>query len=165
MSEYEPLKGYEQLYKINKEGSIMNRHNKIRKIWINDGYYHIDLYENKKRYHYTLHRLLALQFIPNPHNFTCVDHINGIRNDNRLENLRWVSYTQNNNNMKSNSIHPHIYIKPNGTYQVQLYFNKKNNNIGCYKTLEAAMSERDCAIDFYGLPNYCYGLEPINNYV
>jgi hypothetical protein len=41
------------------------------------------------------HRLLALNFIDNPNNYKCVNHINGIRNDNRLENLEWCSYSQN----------------------------------------------------------------------
>jgi hypothetical protein len=41
------------------------------------------------------HRLLALNFIDNPNNYKCVNHINGIRHDNSLENLEWCSYSQN----------------------------------------------------------------------
>lgn len=43
----------------------------------------------------TVHRLMAKAFIPNPENKRCVDHINGIRNDNRLENLRWATHSEN----------------------------------------------------------------------
>ena len=49
---------------------------------------------------YRVHRLLALHYIPNPENKPIVDHINGITNDNRLENLRWVTKLENNNNRK-----------------------------------------------------------------
>ena len=45
-----------------------------------------------------LHRLIAEAFIPNPENKHCIDHINGNRQDNRIENLRWCTYSENNNN-------------------------------------------------------------------
>ena len=47
---------------------------------------------------YQKHRVIAQQFIPNPDNLPQVDHINHIRSDNRLENLRWVSPSTNQRN-------------------------------------------------------------------
>ena len=44
------------------------------------------------------HRLIAKHFIDNPNNYQQVDHINHIKTDNRVENLRWVSNQMNNNN-------------------------------------------------------------------
>jgi len=62
------------------------------------GYYQVCLYNNSKTKTFLVHRLLAIHFIPNPHNYPEVDHINRIRTDNRLENLRWVSPSMNCNN-------------------------------------------------------------------
>lgn len=50
---------------------------------------------------YSKHRLIAKQFIPNPNNYPCVDHINHQRNDNHISNLRWCSISDNNKNKSS----------------------------------------------------------------
>ena len=60
------------------------------------GYIVVDIGTPRK--HYMVHRLIAEEFIPNPHNLPFVDHINRVRDDNRVENLRWVDRKTNNDN-------------------------------------------------------------------
>lgn len=49
-----------------------------------------------------MHRLLANAFIPNPENKPIIDHINRIKTDNRLSNLRWATFKENANNYERN---------------------------------------------------------------
>lgn len=63
-----------------------------------NGYYTVNLCKDGKTKSRTLHSLIAEAFIPNLEEKPCIDHINGIRTDNRVENLRWCSYQENNRN-------------------------------------------------------------------
>ena len=48
-----------------------------------------------ERKSYKVHRLIAIAFIPNPENKPHINHINAIRNDNRIENLEWCTHDEN----------------------------------------------------------------------
>lgn len=67
------------------------------------GYMRVSLSKNNKAKTMQLHRILAIVFLKNDDNKPMIDHINGIRSDNRLENLRWVTSSENNTNLKIRS--------------------------------------------------------------
>ena len=86
-------------YSINKKGEIKNNiTKKILSPSINkdSGYYQIDLWKNNKSKKYTLHRLIASNFIPNLEDKPTIDHIDGNRLNNDISNLRWATYSEQN---------------------------------------------------------------------
>lgn len=107
MSEiWKDIEGYEGKYQVSNLGRVKSLNYKrtgkervIRLNFNNGGYLLVDLWKNGKGKKYTIHRLVAQAFISNPCNKPCVDHINTIQTDNRVENLRWVSYKENSNNV------------------------------------------------------------------
>lgn len=105
---WKDIKGYENLYQISNMGRVKsldridnNNHHKkeqILKIKEYKGYCYIKLSKCGKQTQFLLHRLVAENFIPNPENKPCIDHINTDKTDNRVENLRWVTQKENVNN-------------------------------------------------------------------
>lgn len=95
---------YEGLYEASNYGRIRNKRNGKIKIQRDNGrgYQYVNLWKNNKGRNEYVHRMVAMAFIPNPENKPCVDHINTDRADNRVENLQWVTYTENNLNPITN---------------------------------------------------------------
>ena len=99
------IKGYEN-YLIFEDGKIINTNSgREMKPILNDntGYYRIGLNKDGKRKFLSLHRLIALAYIPNPDNKPVIDHINRNRLDNRIENLRWATRSENQRNRSCSS--------------------------------------------------------------
>lgn len=83
-------------YLIYEDGKIWSKKRKIYLKANQDGYNQVNL--NGKRYF--VHRLVALAYVPNMYNKSQVHHKNGITNDNRAENLLWVSMQENNHSIR-----------------------------------------------------------------
>lgn len=90
------------------------------------GYLRIDLHKNNTKTTFQVHRLVAMVFIPNPQNKPCIDHINGIKNDNRAENLRWCTNREN------------------------VYFSMENNSRHIFTPEESTSSRKVAKLDIKG---------------
>ena len=84
-------------YEISNYGNVRNNTKMVKTVPNKHGYNVVVLY-NGTRKSVNVHRLVAAAFIPNPDNKPCIDHIDGDRANNHADNLRWVTYMENNNN-------------------------------------------------------------------
>lgn len=96
-------------YKISNTGIIVNNKGiklNIGKRKSNSGYIQVRLFKDGKYYYKYLHRLIAETFIPNPNNYRTINHINGIKTDNNINNLEWASDAEQQRHAYLKSLKP-----------------------------------------------------------
>jgi len=141
---WKPIKGYDK-YFISDLGRIKSLKRKepryLKAADNGNGYLNVNLRKNGKKKHFYIHRLVAMHFLPNWFNKRCVDHINHIRNDNRVYNLKWATYSENSLNTK----YPRGSVskrKGYNSYQCQYYPERKKRERKTFKTKEDAENFR-----------------------
>jgi hypothetical protein len=103
LNDFDDLVGFIGFYKINKQGEIWScKQHKLLTKQINESGYEFYKLTNGNLTKGFIHRLLAIQYIPNPENKPEIDHIDRNKTNNSLDNLRWVTRIENANNKSTN---------------------------------------------------------------
>ena len=162
MNNWYPVKGWEGLYEINKNGEVRNAKNKNTIVGdINNcGYYRVSLYNQGQSKRYFRHRLVAEQFLDKPEGKDFVNHIDGDKSNNSLENLEWVSQSENEkhafeNGLKQKTNKPFIIEFVNGDIK------EYENQYVCAKEIGCSQSSVKNWLNGQRNPRPSYGIKKI----
>lgn len=128
--------GYEGYYKISNMGNVFSiKSNRLMKKNINNrGYERVTI----KYKQISVHRIVCDAFLDKSENKNIVNHINGIKHDNRVDNLEWVTSRGNTIHHLSSFKIKEIRLKNCIRYEKWIYINGKNRRLGRFKSREEA---------------------------
>ena len=120
MEIWKDVVGYEGLYQVSNLGRVKSvdryKDNHGTKQLVKEkikttrkdkqGYLLLDLYKNNKKKTVRVHRLVAMAFIPNPQNKETVNHIDGNKENNTVENLEWATQKEQNEHIYATGLKP-----------------------------------------------------------
>lgn len=119
---YRPIVGYEGIYEVSNYGNVRTSKDKIthselhgERHWKQrvlkqktdkSGYKRVTLWKDKKPKDYLVHRLVAMQFIPQRANHNLINHIDCNPANNKVSNLEWVNYSENLEHAYDHELNP-----------------------------------------------------------
>ena len=121
-----------------------------------NGYLTVGLSKNEKSKTHNIHKLVAHEWLDNPDNKRCVDHIDGDKKNNHCENLRWATHSENAKNAKiqtnTSSIYKGVSLnKIARKWEAYVSINKHKTNLGFFGTERAAAEAYNAAAtEHYG---------------
>jgi hypothetical protein len=155
---WKPITGYDGLYEVSDVGEVRSLPRKcgtngwyansrlLKQSLRPAGYYLVNLTKNRVQKTVDVHLLVARAFIPGRRPGLLVDHINEVRTDNKVTNLRWATKSQNMHNtkngwggMKYRGTH---YVKRFSGWVAYITVSGKRRHLGCFKKREQALRAR-----------------------
>ena len=140
-------------YSVSDTGLVRNeRTGRVLLPFSNHGYARVNMYHGRKLCHVLVHKLVADAFLEKDDERTEVDHINGVRNDNRVSNLRWVTRVENMNTetAKRNKCAAASYYNRLDNYrkkQSEAHASKRKR-VRCIETGDEFISIKEASVAF-----------------
>ena len=146
---WKDIPNYEGLYQISNLGNIMSIRRKrlIKSDRRKDGYIQVHLIKDKKMKNFLLHRLVAITFIENYNDYEFINHIDGNKENNSLNNLEWCDRSYNILHAYDNEL-----IKKRKKVE---QYDKDNNLLNIYESIMEASKKTN--IDRSNISACCKG--------
>jgi hypothetical protein len=134
-------------YKVSSFGNVIGKFGRQIKPWDNcRGYNTVWICNENGKKKCTIHKLVGMAFLPNPENKPTIDHLNRNRKDNRVENLRWATHSEQRITSPP-PLNPlgerNINSTENGKFRFVMKRNKETLINKIYNTFEEAMEAKN----------------------
>lgn len=137
-------------YEVSRDGRVRNAETGrvLAQAKSNRDYFMVQLNVGGVNHNKTVHRLVALAYLPNPDNLPCVDHIDRDVDHNHVSNLRWATTAQNGANSRKRDATRSRYkgvFPMRGRFYARIYQDHKQTSLGGFATEEEAARAYDAA--------------------